>query len=184
MVLLYHVLIHWLPQYHFHYEFLSGGVDIFFVISGFVMWGVTAGREGGSWSFFSRRLKRIVPLYAILTTVMLVIMLARPSVLLKSRFDVVHVVTSYLFIPWRHPVKGMFEPLLFQGWTLNYEMMFYAIFALILFAPMRFRLPAVVGGSWGSWSWASFRMREPASSTSIRPRSSSNSPWASASARR
>ena len=145
MVLLYHVLIHWLPQYHFHYEFLSGGVDIFFVISGFVMWGVTAGREGGSWSFFSRRLRRIVPLYTILTTVMLVIMLARPSVLLKSRFDVVHVVTSYLFIPWRHPVKGVFEPLLFQGWTLNYEMMFYAIFALILFAPMRFRLPAVVG---------------------------------------
>jgi exopolysaccharide production protein ExoZ len=145
LVLLYHVLIHWLPQYHAHYAFLSGGVDIFFVISGFVMWGVTAGREGGSWSFFSKRLKRIVPLYWILTTVMLAIMLAKPSALLNSRFDVVHVVTSYLFIPWRHPVKGVFWPLLFQGWTLNYEMMFYGIFALILFAPMRFRLPAVVG---------------------------------------
>ena len=144
-VLLYHVLIHWLPQYHTHYAFLSGGVDIFFVISGFVMWGVTAGREGGSWAFFSKRLKRIVPLYWILTTVMLAIMLARPSALLHSRFDVVHVVTSYLFIPWRHPVKGVFEPLLAPGWTLNLEMMFYVIFALILFAPMRFRLPAVMG---------------------------------------
>jgi exopolysaccharide production protein ExoZ len=145
MVLLYHVLLHWLPQYHTHYAFLSGGVDIFFVISGFVMWGVTAGREGGSWSFFSKRLKRIVPLYWILTTVMLAIMLARPSALLKSRFDAVHVVTSYLFIPWRHPVKGLFEPLLAPGWTLDLEMMFYVIFALILFAPMRFRLPAVLG---------------------------------------
>lgn len=145
LVLLYHVLIHWLPQYHAHYAFLSGGVDIFFVISGFVMWGVTAGREGGSWSFFSKRLKRIVPLYWILTTVMLAIMLARPSVLRSSRFDVVHVVTSYLFIPWRHPVRGLFEPLLTPGWTLNLEMMFYVIFALILFAPMRFRLLAVIG---------------------------------------
>jgi len=148
-VLLYHVLLHWLPQYHAHYAFLSGGVDIFFVISGFVMWGVTAGREGGSWSFFSKRLKRIVPLYWILTTVMLTIMLAMPSALLNSRFDVVHAVTSYLFIPWRHPVEGMFEPLLVQGWTLNYEMIFYLIFALILFAPMRFRLPAVVGALTG-----------------------------------
>ena len=145
LVLLYHVLIHWLPQYQTHYEFLSGGVDIFFVISGFVMWGVTAGRRGGSWSFFSKRLKRIVPLYWILTTVMLAMMLARPSVLMTSRFDVVHVVTSYLFIPWRHPVKGSFEPLLTPGWTLNLEMMFYVIFAVILLAPMRFRLPAVLG---------------------------------------
>jgi exopolysaccharide production protein ExoZ len=143
-VVLYHVLHQWLPQYHAHYDVLMGGVDIFFVISGFVMWGVTAGREGGSWSFFSKRLKRIVPLYWIGTTAMLAILLAKPA-LLNSRFDLVHVVTSYLFIPWRHPVKGVFQPLLIPGWTLNYEMMFYVIFALILFAPMRFRLPAVVG---------------------------------------
>ena len=141
-VLLYHVLSFWLPQYHAHFVVLAGGVDVFFVISGFVMWGVTAGREGGSWSFFSKRLKRIVPLYWILTTVIgLALMLAKPSV----RFDVVHVVTSYLFIPWRHPVYGLFEPVLTPGWTLNFEMMFYVIFALILFAPMRFRLPAVMG---------------------------------------
>ena len=82
-----------------------GGVDIFFVISGFVMWGVTAGRERGSWLFFSNRLKRIVPLYWIVTTVMLAILLAKPA-LVNSRFEVGHVVTSYLFIPWRHPVKG------------------------------------------------------------------------------
>ena len=142
-VVLYHVLHHWLPHDP-HISVLMGGVDIFFVISGFVMWGVTAGREGGSRSFFSNRLKRIVPLYWIVTTVMLAILLAKPA-LVNSRFDVGHVVTSYLFIPWRHPVKGEFQPLLIPGWTLNYEMMFYVIFALILFAPMRFRLPAVLG---------------------------------------
>ena len=139
-VLLYHVLVKWLPQYHAHYVVLSGGVDIFFVISGFVMWGVTAGREGGSRSFFSKRLKRIVPLYWILTTVTLAIML----VCHPARFNVAHVVTSYLFIPWHSPVDGAFQPLLNPGWTLNLEMMFYVIFALILFAPMRFRVPAVL----------------------------------------
>lgn len=141
-VLLYHVLCKWVPQCHAHYVVLAGGVDIFFVISGFVMWGVTAGREGGSWAFFSRRLKRIVPLYWILTTVMLVIMLACHP----TRFNIVHVVTSYLFVPWRSPVDGAFQPVLIPGWTLNLEMMFYVLFALILFAPMRFRLPAVLGG--------------------------------------
>jgi len=148
-VVVYHVFLKWLPQYHSHYCVFAGGVDIFFVISGFVMWGVTAGREGGSWLFLSKRLKRIVPLYWIVTTGMLAIMLAKPSALLHSRLDVVHVVTSYLFFPWHHPVMETFEPLLMPGWTLNYEMMFYAIFALILFAPMRFRLPAVVGALMG-----------------------------------
>lgn len=142
-VALYHVLHHWLPH-NVHIGVLMGGVDIFFVISGFVMWGVTAGREGGSRRFFSNRLKRIVPLYWIVTTVMLAMLLVSPA-LVNSRFDVFHVVTSYLFIPWRHPVKGEFQPLLIPGWTLNYEMMFYVIFALILFAPMRFRLPSIVG---------------------------------------
>ncbi|MBW0017013.1 MAG: acyltransferase [Mycobacterium sp.] len=144
LVASYHVMHHWLPQYHARYDVLTSGVDIFFVISGFVMWGVTAGREGGSWLFFSKRLKRIVPLYWIVTTAMLAIVLIKPA-LLNTRFNIAHVVASYLFIPWHHPVSGEFRPLLIPGWTLNYEMLFYVIFALILFMPMRFRLRAVVG---------------------------------------
>ena len=144
-VVIYHVLLHWLPDLKPRYLILSGGVDLFFIISGFVMWGVTWGVEGGSWSFLSKRLKRIVPLYWILTTVMLAIMVARPSVMLKSKLDIPHVVASYLFVPWIHPVTHMFEPLLFPGWTLNYEMFFYGIFALALFAPSRFRAGAIIG---------------------------------------
>jgi exopolysaccharide production protein ExoZ len=143
MVVMYHVVHHWLPETDIHHYVLMGGVDVFFVISGFVMWGVTAGREGGSWSFFSKRLKRIVPLYWIITTVMAAIVAVKPA-LLNTRFDIAHMIASYLFIPWRHPVKGVYQPLVIPGWTLNYEMAFYVIFALILFAPIRFRLPAVV----------------------------------------
>jgi exopolysaccharide production protein ExoZ len=140
MVVCYHVIFHWIPDQEPHYRFLSAGVDIFFVISGFVMWSLTAGRPGGSWEFFSRRLKRIVPLYWLMTTLMLLVVLLQPGAALTSKFDLRHVVCSYLFIPAIHPVKGNFEPLLFPGWTLNYEMMFYLLIALALLWPMRFRL--------------------------------------------
>ncbi|QUD88059.1 acyltransferase family protein [Phenylobacterium montanum] len=144
MVLCYHVVLHWIPEQKPHYLFLSGGVDIFFVISGFVMWSLTAGREGGAWDFFSRRLKRIVPLYWLMTTAMLVVLVVLPGATLTSKFDLGHVVSSYLFIPAIHPVKGTFEPLLFPGWTLNYEMFFYVLITLALLGPMRFRLALIL----------------------------------------
>lgn len=144
MVLCYHVVFHWIPEQEPHYRVLSAGVDIFFVLSGFVMWSLTAGEEGDSWEFFSRRLKRIVPLYWLVTTLMLVVLLALPGAAKTSKFDLRHAVLSYFFIPAIHPVKGNFEPLLFQGWTLNYEMMFYLLMALVLFWPMRLRLPLVL----------------------------------------
>ena len=46
------------------------------------------------------------------------------------------VVASYLFIPWARP-DGTMQPLVGQGWSLNYEMMFYLIFSMALFAPRR-----------------------------------------------
>lgn len=144
LVLCYHVVLHWIPDQKPSYVMLSGGVDIFFVISGFVMWGVTDGREGGAWDFFSKRLKRIVPLYWLMTTLMLLVLVVHPEATLTSRFDMRHVISSYLFIPAIHPVKGTFEPLLFPGWTLNYEMMFYLLFAAALFGPLRWRLALVI----------------------------------------
>jgi exopolysaccharide production protein ExoZ len=144
MVLCYHVIFHWIPGQEPHYRLLSAGVDIFFVLSGFVMWSLTAGHQGDSWDFFSRRLKRIVPLYWLMTTLMVVVVLVLPGATLTSKFDLRHVVSSYFFIPAIHPVKGNFEPLLFPGWTLNYEMMFYLLMALALLWPMRFRLPLIL----------------------------------------
>ncbi len=143
-VLCYHVILKWGILPRSDYMLLAGGVDIFFVISGFVMWGVTSGREGGSWDFFSRRLKRIVPLYWLMTTVMLLTLVIDPAAGQSSRLELWHVVSSYLFVPSLHPVKGVFEPLLFPGWTLNYEMAFYILFAGALLGPSRWRLVLVM----------------------------------------
>jgi peptidoglycan/LPS O-acetylase OafA/YrhL len=112
----------------------AAGVDMFFVISGFIM--VHASRSlfgaGGSKRIFlSRRIARIVPLYWTVTTLYLCVALAVPTMLNSAVLEPWPVVASYLFIPFERP-DGAAQPLYSLGWTLNYEMFFYALFALFL----------------------------------------------------
>jgi exopolysaccharide production protein ExoZ len=50
---------------------------------------------------------------------------------------------SLLFIPAHSPLSPYVHPVVPQGWTLNFEMMFYATFALALFLPRRLVVPAL-----------------------------------------
>lgn len=110
---------------------LSSGVDIFFIISGFIML-VSARRSPsrGPGAFLLNRVIRILPIYWILTSVFVAVALFAPQLMSSSRFDLTHVIKSYLMIPAMHPVIPMYWPILIPGWTLNYEMFFYMIFAL------------------------------------------------------
>jgi exopolysaccharide production protein ExoZ len=111
-------------------NWLLSGVDIFFVISGFIMWVSMANRpERTAAEFMRHRIARIVPLYWLLTTLMVVTMLVRPDILQSARFDLGHIIKSYLFIAAPHPTSGKYWPVVVPGWTLNYEMFFYAVFA-------------------------------------------------------
>jgi peptidoglycan/LPS O-acetylase OafA/YrhL len=110
------------------------GVRVFFVISGFVMVASTTSLAGtrDGWKYFSmRRIIRIVPMYWMATTVKLLTMLVLPAAVLHSALDPGKVVLSYLFLPSRN-ADGAVEPLLGVGWTLVFEMFFYAVFALAL----------------------------------------------------
>lgn len=112
----------------------SLGVQIFFVISGFVMIVSTAkiqGTRGGWWKFGLRRIIRIVPLYWAATTAKLLALITVPSVVLHASLDPQATLLSYVFLPSRN-IDGDVQPLLAVGWTLNLEMAFYAIFALAL----------------------------------------------------
>ncbi|WMJ70873.1 acyltransferase [Stenotrophomonas sp. 24(2023)] len=121
------------------------GVDIFFVISGFVMM-LTAdsfiNRPDGWKVFAARRVLRIVPMYWLATTIKLISLLVVPSVVLHAELDAVKVVLSYLLLPSTN-VDGRFEPLLGVGWTLIFEMFFYAIFTIALL--LRTNVIAFVG---------------------------------------
>ena len=109
--------------------FGAGGVDLFFVISGFVMVHTTKNSPPGAMEFMTNRIARIVPIYWLMTFGVFALALAAPSLLQSTRADPVELVKSLLFIPFEKP-NGRTEPTLFVGWTLNYEMFFYGLFAL------------------------------------------------------
>jgi exopolysaccharide production protein ExoZ len=112
----------------------AAGVDIFFIISGFVM--VVSSRRIASqprawWTFVQQRIVRIVPLYWLLTTAKLVLVFFFADLALRSGIDFDYVARSYLFFPLVDGA-GHFRPLLPVGWTLTYEFLFYLLFALAL----------------------------------------------------
>jgi exopolysaccharide production protein ExoZ len=102
------------------------GVDIFFVISGYIMARIC---ETDTRSFLLRRLIRIVPPYWVLTFVLFLFALRFPNLLLSTRPDLTEFLKSLFFVPYYRP-DGLIRPLLFVGWSLNYEMLFYLSIAL------------------------------------------------------
>jgi peptidoglycan/LPS O-acetylase OafA/YrhL len=114
-----------------------GAFDFFFIISGFVLvyssnalFGTTTGPR----TFFLRRLIRLLPLYYLATTLYVIMASAIPS--LGKTFSTETIIASYLFIPVPR-LDGLIQPVVGQGWTLNYEMFFYILFAVSVLAPRR-----------------------------------------------
>lgn len=104
------------------------GVSAFFVISGFLMvyvHGGDFGTPGATRQFYGRRIARIVPLYWAVT------LLYGAKEMYFHHATAWDVARSMLFIPYQSG-DGLWRPVLGQGWTLNYEMAFYAIFGLAL----------------------------------------------------
>ncbi len=114
------------------------GVDVFFVISGLIMWrrageaGVTPG------AFLWRRATRIAPLYWTVTLAVAAVAVIWPAFLPNARPGWGHLLLSLAFIPHFDPA-GLPFPMLPPGWTLTYEAMFYLVFAAALIAPRRRR---------------------------------------------
>jgi exopolysaccharide production protein ExoZ len=65
----------------------SSGVDIFFVISGFIMWVTTADRQVTPAEFAKRRIVRIVPNYWIATVATALLVWARPNWMYGHELD-------------------------------------------------------------------------------------------------
>jgi exopolysaccharide production protein ExoZ len=118
---------------YFPMEFAQSGVDLFFVISGFIMVVTTSGKQVRPGTFFLRRLIRVAPLYWLLTGLVVFLAYLSPSLFKNTNIEVFHVVQSLLFFPHSSPSHiGTFWPVLVPGWTLNFEMFFYALFATTL----------------------------------------------------
>ncbi|HEX7760137.1 MAG TPA: acyltransferase [Caulobacteraceae bacterium] len=111
------------------FEAGRAGVDVFFVISGFIMWSITAGRQVRPRSFLWRRLTRVAPTYWVITLVLAATAVAWPAFLPNVQAGWSHMLLSMAFITHRGP-NGLPFPVLPAGWTLNYEAEFYLIFAV------------------------------------------------------
>ena len=125
-------------------ENLGGsGVDIFFVISGFIMMITTSGvkNDPAAGDFLWRRLVRIVPLYWALTIIAYAMVLAAGSsvntVVSPERFFM-----SMLFLPSSDTAIDMAALahkayVIPMAWTLTYEWYFYLVFAITLAIGLR-----------------------------------------------
>lgn len=117
------------------------GVDVFFVISGFIMIVISDRKTPTALGFMLDRIRRIVPIYWFYTSVVAVLAIVAGSVFRNTDFSWAHYLQSLFFIVHESPGNAdSTSPLLRLGWTLNYEMFFYAIFAIAIAISFRRRL--------------------------------------------
>jgi peptidoglycan/LPS O-acetylase OafA/YrhL len=113
----------------------ASGVNIFFVLSGFVMIYSSAKllKDVNGWKIFAeRRIVRIVPIYWIATSLKIAALLLTSGYILHAQFSAVKAIESFLFVP-AYNSDGSITPVMGVGWTLNFEMFFYLLFTLALF---------------------------------------------------
>lgn len=148
-----------------HFEYIKPavggfGVDLFFVISGFIMAYIVNKSPD---SFLYRRIIRIVPLYYAMTFLTAGLYLAKPSWFRSVVMTPTALAKSLLFIPYHIENSG---PILTLGWTLNYEMFFYVSIALFIrvFGSKKGMVACLIGLSVfvlisGAVYWESYAMR-------------------------
>lgn len=118
--------------------FGESGVDIFFVISGFIM--VIAARGEMVREFWLKRIVRVAPLYWLATLTFVSMRLPHFG---EPDLTWAALIKSLLFIPYRiDPTMWQVAPVLVPGWSLNIEMFFYLLFGLGLAV----RRPALFSG--------------------------------------
>jgi exopolysaccharide production protein ExoZ len=152
-VVLFHSSMQFEQYYHqslFGGVFASGygGVDLFFVISGFVIAHSSAAdldKPARFKSYWYKRIIRIFPIYwAVLLAVVLGSMMVAPSAKSTTFSVPAHLsewISTILLLPNHKPVVGV-------SWTLSYELFFYLMFSLLVLSKRFWRIPAgILAGS-------------------------------------
>jgi len=118
------------------------GVDLFFVISGFIMVHVANNMQRpkningtSSLEFLFARMSRVYPLYWLVSAAVFIAWLVRPDMVFSSFNSEPDIVKSFLLYPDTR------DPLLAVGWTLIHEIGFYLVFALALLLKPKWLLP-------------------------------------------
>lgn len=138
--------------YHFGVPYFNGGfvgVDVFFVISGFLMTGIVLERldHKGVLDFYIARFLRIVPA---LVVIVLTMMIFGFFALSTNEYEILskNSIASLLFYSNNYYAihSSYFDPssefnFLLHTWSLSAEWQFYIIYPLLILAIKRMRLP-------------------------------------------
>ena len=116
--------------------FGAAGVDIFFVVSGFVIALNVSNPKVSSVSFLGARAARIIPSYWLLTLLAAATMFAVPSQF-QREISFVDIWTSMTFLNTQF---GIALPVISMGWTLNLEILFYLLVTISLLLARKNRL--------------------------------------------
>jgi len=133
LVVLYHggrMLPQYLGKIDFakYFTFGNAGVDFFFVLSGFIIYYIHRSDidNPDRLSHYSfRRLTRVYPIYWVVSLLGVAIFAAKGD---WADLAPLHVIASFLLIPEAQP------PVVGVAWTLCHEMMFYAVFATLIYS--------------------------------------------------
>ncbi len=112
--------------------FGGSGVDIFFVLSGFIITYTNLGNAGNKAAiggFVKRRLIRIFPVYWLIISIFVLLQVLLPA-FYKTPFDLSfsNMVATYLLLPGHMMVNGV-------SWSLTNELFFYLLFIIALLIP-------------------------------------------------
>ncbi|WP_190303200.1 MULTISPECIES: acyltransferase family protein [Methylomonas] len=163
-VVVYHVLFMLVHNGGYSFavsEIGASGVDLFFVISGFIMIYTTYGsfrQPKATAAFIRRRAIRIIPIYWFYTTVIVLLLAFAPTLFSEIKFNWQNVISSYLFLLSKNS-KGDVGTVMQTGWTLCFEVYFYLMFAILLNLPRKYFL--IISGTlfmtgiiFGASSWS------------------------------
>ncbi len=102
----------------------NAGVDLFFVLSGYLIYGSIIARAQAFLPFMRRRIVRIYPAFCVVFALYLALSLAVPdqSKIPASGFAAcIYVLQNFLLLPGLFPI----EPIITVAWSLSYEMFYY-----------------------------------------------------------
>ena len=109
------------------------GVDLFFIISGFIMYITLSRKNYTAREFIIHRLLRIVPAYWVYTCIILILSKIFIDEFSFTSWNYKSLGLSLMFIPNENPSGLGWYPLLTVGWTLNFEIFFYCCLGTCIF---------------------------------------------------
>ena len=113
--------------------FIAGfsGVDIFFVLSRFIILYTSNSNSIDSSIFLKKRFIRIYPIYWLVTLLLVIAFFISPSTENAHKNDLYTILGSITLFPQKDYVIGV-------AWTLTYEVIFYLFFAFTYFRKPRY----------------------------------------------